>query len=47
MKRGGGDHDDLVLAVATACWCGERYLTKLGERALEGVPVNVIGGRRS
>ena len=24
-----GDHDDLVLAVAMACWCGERYLTKL------------------
>jgi hypothetical protein len=44
-----GDHDDLVLAVAMACWCGERYLTKLdsiprpGEWALEGVPVNVVG----
>jgi len=23
-----GDHDDLVLAVAMACWCGERYLRK-------------------
>ena len=47
-----GDHDDLVLAVAMTCWCGERYLTKLdslprpGEWALEGVPVNFIGGRR-
>jgi hypothetical protein len=44
-----GDYDDLVLAVAMACWCGERYLRKrdslprLGQRALEGVPVNVIG----
>jgi hypothetical protein len=44
-----GDHDDLVLAVAMACWCGERYLRKLdslprpGQWALEGVPVNVIG----
>jgi hypothetical protein len=47
-----GDHDDLVLAVAMACWCGERYLRKLdslprpGEWALEGVPVNVVGERR-
>jgi hypothetical protein len=23
-----GDHDDLVLAVAMACWCGERYMRK-------------------
>ncbi len=48
-----GDHDDLVLAVAMACWCGERYLTKLdsvprpGIIASEGVPVNVVGERRS
>jgi hypothetical protein len=47
-----GDHDDLVLAVAMACWCGERYLTKIdsvpkpAEWALEGVPVNVVGKRR-
>ncbi len=47
-----GDHDDLVLAVAMACWCGERYLTKLDsvprprEWALEGVPVTVVGKRR-
>ncbi len=47
------EHDDLVLAVAMACWCGERYLKKVdsiprpGEWALEGVPVNVIGGRRT
>jgi hypothetical protein len=46
-----GDHDDLVLAVAMACWCGERYLRKLdsilrpGIIADEGVPMNVIGGR--
>jgi hypothetical protein len=46
-----GDHDDLVLAVAMACWCGERYLRKEdslprpGHWALEGVPVNVVGGR--
>jgi hypothetical protein len=42
------EHDDLVLAVAMACWCGERYLRKVdsiprpGRWALEGVPVNVI-----
>jgi hypothetical protein len=47
-----GDHDDLVLAVAMACWCGERYLTKLdslprpGVLAQEGVPINVLGERR-
>ena len=47
-----GDHDDLVLAVAMACWCGERYLRKLdslprpGVIADEGIPMNVIGGRR-
>jgi hypothetical protein len=47
-----GDHDDLVLAVAMACWCGERYLRKLdslprpGQWALEGVPVTVVGERR-
>jgi hypothetical protein len=23
-----GEHDDLVLSVAIACWCGERYLSK-------------------
>ena len=46
-----GDHDDLVLAVAMACWCGERYLRKEsslprpGIIADEGVPMNVIGGR--
>jgi hypothetical protein len=45
-----GDHDDLVLAVAMACWCGERYLRKETSRprpgiiATEGVPVNVGGG---
>ena len=44
-----GDHDDLVLAVAMACWCGERYLRKRdslprpGIIATEGVPINAIG----
>ena len=44
-----GDYDNLVLAVAMACWCRERYLRKRdslprpGQWALEGVPVNVIG----
>jgi hypothetical protein len=43
-----GDHDDLVLAVAMACWTGERYLRKEdflprpGIIADEGVPVNVV-----
>jgi hypothetical protein len=23
-----GDHDDLVLSVALACWAGERYLNR-------------------
>ncbi len=23
-----GDHDDLVLSVALACWAGERYIRK-------------------
>jgi hypothetical protein len=46
-----GDHDDLVLAVAMACWCGERYLRKEtsmprpGIVASEGVPMNVVGRR--
>jgi hypothetical protein len=46
-----GDHDDLVLAVAMACWCGERYLRKETSRprpgivASEGVPMNVVGRR--
>jgi hypothetical protein len=44
-----GDHDDLVLAVAMACWTGERYLRKEdslprpGIIAQEGVPINVYG----
>jgi hypothetical protein len=44
-------HDDLVLAVAIACWCGERYLRKEdslprpGIIATEGVPVNTLGRR--
>src|SRR5215208_560244 len=45
-----GDHDDLVLAVAMACWCGERYLRKEdslprpGQLAQE-VPLNFVGRR--
>ena len=27
-----GDHDDLVLSVALACWAGESYLRKRGAR---------------
>jgi hypothetical protein len=48
-----GDHDDLVLAVAMACWCGERYLRKEdsiprpGIIADEGIPTNVVGYRRA
>src|SRR5215207_6795993 len=44
-----GDHDDLVLAVAMACWAGERYLRKEdsiprpGRWADEGPPLNVVG----
>jgi hypothetical protein len=44
-----GDHDDLVLAVAMACWTGERYLRKEdslprpGVIAAGGVPINVYG----
>src|SRR5215203_4574680 len=46
-----GDHDDLVLAVAMACWCGERYLRKETSRprpgiiADEGIPMNFVGRR--
>jgi hypothetical protein len=46
-----GDHDDLVLAVAMACWCGERYLRKETSKprpgivAGDGVPINVVGRR--
>jgi hypothetical protein len=48
-----GDHDDLVLAVAMACWCGERYLRKETSRprpgiiADEGIPTTFIGHRRA
>jgi len=46
-----GDHDDLVLAVAMACWTGERYMSKEESLARPGrlaaeVPINVIGYRR-
>ena len=45
-----GEHDDLVLAVALACWTGERYLRKEdslprpGQLAQE-VPLNFVGCR--
>jgi hypothetical protein len=48
-----GDHDDLVLAVAIATWCGERYLRKEdslprpGIVADEGIPTAFIGRRRA
>ncbi len=44
-----GDHDDLVLSVALACWAGERYMEKLESVprpeivATGGAPVTVIG----
>src|SRR5215210_1287248 len=43
-----GDHDDLVLAVAIACWVGERYMRKEESLPRPGqlvaeVPINVIG----
>jgi hypothetical protein len=47
-----GDHDDLVLAVAMACWCGERYLIKRdslprpGQWADEGVPSILVRSAR-
>ena len=44
-----GDHDDLVLSVALACWAGERYMTKAESVSRPGhivseVPINVVGG---
>lgn len=44
-----GDHDDLVLSVALACWAGERFMQKLESVprpdviADEGIPTTVIG----
>jgi len=43
-----GDHDDLVLSVALACWAGERYMTKVESVPRPGhlvseVPINVAG----
>jgi hypothetical protein len=43
-----GDHDDLVLSVAMACWCGERFLKKVDSLPLPGeavqdAPLTVIG----
>jgi hypothetical protein len=44
-----GEHDDLVLAVAMACWTGERYLEKVdslprpGAIAQDGIPTTIIG----
>ena len=28
MALDEGDHDDLALSVALACWAGERYMAK-------------------
>jgi hypothetical protein len=46
-----GDHDDLVLAVAMACWCGEKYLKKETSRPVPGVlaedaPIIVVGRKK-
>jgi len=44
-----GDHDDLVLSVALACWAGERFMEKPDSLprpeilATEGVPTIVMG----
>jgi hypothetical protein len=45
-----GEHDDLVLAVAMACWTGERYLKKLDSvprpgQLVQEVPLNFVGRR--
>ena len=47
-----GDHDDLVLSVALACWAGERYMRKLESVPMPGrfareLPANVAGVPRS
>jgi len=44
-----GDHDDLVLSVALACWAGERYLVKQESVPKPGhfagdVLINIAGG---
>src|SRR5215203_6294601 len=44
-----GDHDDLVLSVALACWAGERYMRKLESVPKPGliaaaVPINIASG---
>jgi hypothetical protein len=46
-----GDHDDLVLSVALACWAGERFIRTHESTVLEGqvvqdAPVFVMGHRR-
>jgi hypothetical protein len=43
-----GDHDDLVLSVALACWAGERYLERFDSVPKPGViaadvPINFVG----
>jgi hypothetical protein len=43
-----GDHDDLVLSVALACWAGERYMGELESVPKPGlivseVPTNIVG----
>jgi hypothetical protein len=47
-----GQHDDLLFATCLGVWAWERaiakeeYIAFPGEWALEGVPVNVVGGQR-
>jgi hypothetical protein len=47
-----GQHDDLLFATCLGVWAWERAIAKIeylsfpGEWALEGVPVNVVGGGR-
>jgi hypothetical protein len=48
-----GQHDDLLFATCLGVWAWERaihkeeYISYPGEWALEGVPMNVVGRRRS
>jgi hypothetical protein len=36
-KSGGGEHDDLVFAVALAVWRARRAENRFGERRLPGI----------
>ena len=39
-----GDHDDLVLSVALACWAGERYMRRLESVPKPGLVVSEVQG---